>query len=117
MGKAPKRGSKPTKKASGGKKAVAFFVGTASAPLRVEVRITDPTYERGILADDIDKKRAWFETPADADGWFRFVYSADGPTGDPWVIGKIRFVLDSDSLDPHFANLTGIRIQESETAE
>ena len=109
MAKAPKRIAKPTR----GKKAYAEFTGTANGPVRIEVRITDASYEVDLLADDIDKKRAWFEPPADAKGWFNLVYSADGPTGDPWPIGKIRFAFDTNDLDDHFGNVAGVKFMNA----
>jgi hypothetical protein len=109
MAKAPKRTPKPGR----GKKASAEFTGTAHALVQIEVRITDDSYEVDLLADDIDKKRAWFEPRADAQGWFKLVYSADGPTGDPWIIGKIRFAFDANDLDSHFGNLTGVKFSKA----
>lgn len=108
MAKAPKRTAKPTR----GKKASAEFTGTANAPVKIEIRITDASYEVDLLADDIDKKRAWFEPRADAQGWFKLVYSADGPNGDPWTIGKIRFAFDPNDLDNHFGNVAGVKLSK-----
>jgi hypothetical protein len=71
---------------------------TANAQVRVEVRITDSKYEVGILKDDIRTKRVWFEPPPDDEGWMKLLYSADGPTGDPIPIGKLRIYLDSEKL-------------------
>ena len=110
MAKTPKRTDEAPKQPRRGKKAVAEFTGTANASVKIEVRITDSTYEADILADDIDKKRVWFETPEDAQGWCSLVYSADGPTGDPWPIGKIRFVFDLNELDTHFGNVSGVTL-------
>ncbi len=86
---------------------------TANAKVRVEVRITDSKYEVGILQDDIDNKRVWFEAPPDTDGWMKLLYSADGPTGAPIPIGKVRISLDADQLDVNFGNLSDLTIEES----
>lgn len=98
-----------------GKRRVVHLEGsaTANAKVRVEVRITDSKYEVGILQDDIDNKRVWFEAPPDADGWMKLLYSADGPTGDPIPIGKVRISLDAEQLDVNFGNLSDLTIEES----
>lgn len=105
MAKTPKR---PTQT----KKTIAEFTGTAKAPVKIEVRITDTSYEVDLLVDDIDKKRAWFEPRADSQGWFKLVYSADGPNGDPWIIGKIRFAFDTNDLDQHFGNIACVQMSK-----
>ncbi len=85
---------------------------TAKAKVRVEARITDSNYEVGILKDDIHNKRVWFEAPPDPDGWMKLLYSADGPTGDPIPIGKIKIHLDAEQLDANFGNLSDLTIEE-----
>jgi hypothetical protein len=78
------------------------LTGTAkakNAPVRVEARITDSKYEVRLLNEDIHFKRVWFEPPADDEGWMKLLYSADGPEGDPWQIGKVRVYLDSEELE------------------
>lgn len=86
---------------------------TANAKIGIEVLITDSMYEVGILKDDIQNKRVWFEAPEDKDGWMKLLYSADGPTGDPIPIGKVRIHIDSDNLDPNFGDLSGLAMEES----
>lgn len=66
---------------------------TADASVELEIQITDADYEIGALADDFKYERAWVEEKADKQGWRKLVYSADGPTGDPWQIGKIRITV------------------------
>jgi hypothetical protein len=84
----------------------------ASAPVRIEVRINDPKYEVELLKEDIQFKRVWFEPPADKEGWVKLMYSADGPTGDPWQIGKIKVYLDAEVLDRNFGDLAELNIGE-----
>jgi hypothetical protein len=72
------RGKKPVLKCS------------ADASVELEIQITDPDYEVTALTDDFRFERAWIEGTADKQGWRKLVYSADGPTGDPWQVGKIR---------------------------
>jgi hypothetical protein len=86
---------------------------TANAKVRVEVRITDSMYEVSILKDDIKNKRVWFETPPDAGGWMKLLYSADGPTGDPIPIGKVKVCLDAEELDVNFGGLSDLTIEEA----
>jgi hypothetical protein len=86
---------------------------TANAKVKVEVRITDSMYEVGILKDDIENKRVWFEPPADAEGWMKLLYSADGPTGDPIPIGKVKVYLDAEKLDVNFGDLSDLTIKEA----
>ena len=76
-----RRGKKPALKCS------------ADASVELEIQIIDPDYEVGALADDIRYERAWAEGTADKLGWRKLVYSADGPTGDPWQIGKIKIAV------------------------
>jgi hypothetical protein len=86
---------------------------TANAKARLEVRITDSKYEVSLLKEDIQFKRVWFEPPADKDGWMKLLYSADGPTGDPWPIGKIKIYLDPKQLDQNFGNFTDLTVEEA----
>jgi hypothetical protein len=81
--------------------------------VKVEVRITDSMYEVSILKDDIKNKRVWCEAPADADGWMKLLYSADGPTGDPISVGKVKVSLDAENLDPNFGNISDLKIEEA----
>lgn len=80
MAKQP-RGKKPVLKCS------------ADASVELEIQITDPDYEVTALADDFRYERAWVEGTADQQGWRKLVYSADGPTGDPWQVGKIKITV------------------------
>jgi hypothetical protein len=114
--KPTKQTAKTTEVAGKGRKAVHVLTGTATAKalVRVEARITDAKYEVDILKNDIDNKRVWFEAPTDDQGWMKLLYSADGPTGDPWPIGKIRIYLDPDQLDANFGNLTELTVKEVE---
>lgn len=84
---------------------VAELHGNATAPVHVEVRITDPNYAIKLLSDDVKHERVRFEGPADRDGWLKLLYSADGPTGDPFRIGKIRL-----TLDPGTGTVTGLTL-------
>jgi hypothetical protein len=86
---------------------------TATAKVVVEARITDSVYEAAALTDDIRTKRAWLEGPPDDEGWMKLLYSADGPTGDPIPVGKVRITLDPDALDPNFGDLSGLTIGEA----
>jgi hypothetical protein len=85
----------------------------AKAPVRIEAKITDSKYEVGLLKEDIHFKRVWSEPHADADGWMKLLYSADGPTGDPWPIGKVKICLDSDQLDENIGDLSDLTIKEA----
>jgi hypothetical protein len=89
------------------------LAGTATAKVRVDVRITDSKYEVGILKEDIHFKRVWFEPPADDKGWMKLLYSADGPTGDPWPIGKVRIYLNTNELNQNFGDLSNLTIEEA----
>lgn len=71
-----------------GKKTVLKY--SADASVELEIQISDPDYEIDRLAKDFEYGRAWVEGKEDKDSWRKLVYSADGPTGDPWQIGKIR---------------------------
>jgi len=97
------------------KSPVVHLAGTAkaSAPVRIEARINDPKYEVELLKEDIHFKRVWFEPPADEEGWMKLLYSADGPTGDPWQIGKVRIYLDPDGLDRNFGDLSNLTIEKA----
>jgi hypothetical protein len=99
------------------KRPVVHLEGTGTAKkakATFEVRITDAMYEVGILKDDIKNKRVWFEAPPDADGWMKLLYSADGPTGDPIPIGKIKFDLDTEEkLDQNFGDFSDLTINEA----
>lgn len=97
------------------KRPVVYLEGTAmaNARVRLQVRITDAKYESNLLKEDIQFKRIWFEPPADKNGWMKLLYSADGPTGDPWPIGKIKIYLDSELLDQNFGNFADLAVEES----
>ncbi|MHB1423454.1 MAG: hypothetical protein ACYC3I_09730 [Gemmataceae bacterium] len=97
------------------KRSVVPLEGTATvnAKVRVEARITDAKYEVELLKEDLHFKRAWIEPPADADGWMKLLYSADGPEGDPWPIGKLRIMLDVENLDPNLGDLSDLTIEET----
>ncbi len=97
------------------KRPVVHLAGTAtaSAKVLVEVRITDSMYEAGALKDDIRYKRVWFEPPADVEGWMKLLYSADGPTGDPIPVGKVRIYLDPKELDRNFGDLSDLTLEEA----
>ena len=86
---------------------------TASAKARVEMQITDPKYEVGILKDDIVYKRVWFEALSDDEGWMKLLYSADGPTGDPWPIGKVKICFDLNEPDQNFGDLSDLIVEEA----
>jgi hypothetical protein len=86
---------------------------TANVKVRVKVRITDSKYEVELLKEDLHFKRAWVEPPADADGWMKLLYSADGPEGDPWPIGKLRILLDAEKIDPNLGDLSDLTIGEA----
>lgn len=103
-----KRLRPPTKPAGKGKMPIAVLTATATAniPARIEVQITDPKYAVEILADDIDNERVWFEAPADDQGWMKLYYSADGPTGDPFPIGRIKIHFDLSDLDDNFGDFS-----------
>lgn len=62
----------------------------SAASVTLQAMINDPKYETDILTEDIHFKRVWSLMPADGEGWMKLVYSADGPTGDPWQIGRVR---------------------------
>ncbi|MBX9681616.1 MAG: hypothetical protein K2X38_22905 [Gemmataceae bacterium] len=83
------------------------------AKVNVEVKITDSVYEFEIMKDDIRAKRLWMELPPDDDGWMKLLYSADGPTGDPIPVGKIRFNLSAEDLDPNFGDLSNLKLEEA----
>lgn len=74
-----------------GKKPVMKY--SADASVELEIHISDPDYEIEGLAKDFEYERAWVEGKEDKEGWRKLVYSADGPTGDPWQIGKIRITV------------------------
>jgi hypothetical protein len=95
------------------KRSVVHLTGsaTAKAKAKLDVRITDPKYDVALLTEDIHFKRVWFESPADADGWMKLFYSADGPNGDPWAIGKVRIYLDSEALDQNFGDFSKLSIE------
>jgi hypothetical protein len=82
-----------------------------NATVKVQVKITDPVYEFGIMKDDIRAERLWLDVPPDADGWIKLLYSADGPTGDPIPIGKLKFDRDAKKLDPNFRDFTNLRLK------
>jgi hypothetical protein len=86
---------------------------TAKAKVRIEARITDSKYRVELLKEDIHFKRVSLESPADEEGWMKLLYSADGPTGDPWPIGKVRVSLDTDELDQNFGNFSNLSIEEA----
>jgi hypothetical protein len=92
-----------------GRKAVAVLTGTADGSVRVEVWITDPEYTVDAFANDVKYQRVWFEGKADAQGWKKLVYSADGPTGNPWQIGKIRVTPKAETPLTDLSNLTVTR--------
>lgn len=86
------------------------------AKVEIEVKITDPNYEFGILKDDIRTKRLWMEAPPDDEGWMKLLYSADGPTGDPIPVGKIKIglareQLEPDLLDANFRDFTSLALE------
>jgi hypothetical protein len=95
------------------KRPVVHLEGTATAMVKVEVRITDAKYEVKLLKEDLHFKRAWIEPPADADGWMKLLYSADGPEGDPWAIGKLRILLDPEKLDRNLGDFSDLIIREA----
>jgi hypothetical protein len=99
------------------KRPVVHLEGTAKvkrtkANVRVEAKITDSNYEFGILKDDIRTKRVWLESPPDDDGWMKLLYSADGPTGDPIPVGKLRINHDTEHLEVTFADLSHLKVEE-----
>lgn len=83
-----------------------------SEPVSVEVIVNDPKYDTNLLIEDIHFKRVWFEQPPDKDGWLKLVYSSDGPTGDPWQIGKIKFHLEHTRLDLCFGDFSELKVVE-----
>jgi hypothetical protein len=98
------------------KRPVVDLAGTAKdkrtkAKVNVEVKITDPIYEFGIIKDDIRAKRLWLESPPDANGWMKLLYSADGPTGDPIPVGKIKFDVDAHEFDVNFRDFTNLTLK------
>jgi len=95
------------------KRPVIHLAGTANAKVRIEARITDSKYEVELLKEDLHFKRVWFESPADKDGWMKLMYSADGPEGDPWAIGKVRVCFDSEKLDRNLGDLSDLTIEET----
>lgn len=100
------------------KRPVVYLEGTAQvkspkAKVNVEVKITDPVYEFGIMKDDIRTKRLWLEPPADKDGWMKLLYSADGPTGDPIPVGKMRLNHGTEHLNVTFADLSHLKVEEA----
>jgi hypothetical protein len=100
------------------KRPVVHLAGTAKykrtkKKVEVEARITDPVYEFGILKDDIKNERVWLEPPPDDDGWMKLLYSADGPTGDPIPIGRIKIHLDAEQLDVSFGDFSNLTIEEA----
>jgi hypothetical protein len=66
---------------------------SADASVELEIQISDPDYEVAGLENDFKYERAWVEGKTDKDGWRKLVYSADGQTGNPWQIGKIRVIV------------------------
>ncbi len=107
--------AKGSKTRSGGKRTTRLLAGNANGPLNVEVQVIDPEYLIDALSDDIKYQRVWTDGEADAGGWVVLVYSADGPNGDPWQIGKIRFTFNPKDIDSHLqtlANLSVRRIDE-----
>jgi hypothetical protein len=80
------------------------------ATVNVQVKITDPIYEFGIMKDDIRAKRLWLDVAPDAGGWIKLLYSADGPTGDPIPIGKIKFDRAAKTADPIFRDFTNLKL-------
>lgn len=97
------------------KRPVVHLSGTAKYKktiVNVEVKITDFVYEFGILKDDIRGKRLWLEAPPDNDGWMKLLYSADGPTGDPIPIGKIKFDVDAEQFDPNFGDFSNLTLKQ-----
>jgi hypothetical protein len=98
------------------KRATVHLEGAAKANakvVKIEAKITDPNYEVAFLKDDIQHKRVWLEAQPDADGWTKLLYSADGPTGDPISIGKIKVNLDSQNLDPNFGDFSELTFNEA----
>jgi hypothetical protein len=97
------------------KRPVVHLEGTATAKanVKIEVMITDAKYEVELLKEDLHFKRAWIEPPVDADGWMKLLYSADGPEGDPWPIGKLRIMLDVEKLDPNLGDFSDLKIEEA----
>src|SRR5579885_1144795 len=104
MAKSRESGVKP-------KRTALRLTGTARAPVAVDAVISDPEYKLDTLSDDIKYQRVWFEGPADADGWMLLMYSADGPTGDPWQVGKIRFSVDPGALEAHFGDISDLSVR------
>ena len=99
------------------KRPVVHLEGTAKhkrtkEQVNVEVKITDPVYEFGIMKDDIRTRRLWLESPPDEEGWIKLLYSADGPTGDPIPVGKLRIKNDAEHLDATFADLSRLKVEE-----
>lgn len=88
-------------------------LATATAKIHVQARITDSKYRVELLKEDIHFKRVWLEPPADEEGWMKLLYSADGPTGDPWPIGKVRVSIDTNELDQNFGNFSDLTIEEA----
>lgn len=82
------------------------------AKVNVVVEITDSVYEFGIMKDDIRAKRLWLEAPPDVVGWMKLLYSADGPTGDPIPVGKIKVDVDAGEFDPNFRDFSDLKLQE-----
>lgn len=100
------------------KRPVVYLDGTAKVKgtktkVNVEVKIADSQYEFGIMKDDIRTKRLWLEAPPDEDGWMKLLYSADGPTGDPIPIGKIRISQATEYLAITFVDLSHLNIKEA----
>jgi hypothetical protein len=94
-----------------GRKAVALLTGKANGPLHVEVRIVDPEYTVEAFSDDIKYQRVWFEGTPDSQGWVKLVYSADGPDGNPWQIGNIRFTFDPSEITSNLQNVTSLSVK------
>jgi len=96
------------------KRPTVYLAGTATvkAKVQIEAKITDSKYEVGLLKEDIHFKRVGFEPPTGDEGWMKLLYSADGPTGDPFPIGKVRIYLDADELDQNFGDMTYLSIDE-----
>jgi len=99
------------------KRPVVHLEGTAKykktkAKVNVEVKITDSVYELSIMKDDIRARRLWLEAPPDDDGWMKLLYSADGPTGDPIPVGKIKFDVGAKEFDPNFRDFFKLNLEE-----
>jgi hypothetical protein len=84
----------------------------AKTKVNFEVKITDAVYEFAILTDDIRAKRLWLDSGRDKVGWIRLLYSADGPTGDPISVGRIRFEIEAEEFDPNFRDFSNLKLNE-----